>query len=232
MVPGFEMEEEELPLPTLMPLADIPWRFVEDVRGKCLVEELKQLVAERIDYCTVDTAYEAVDTVEGSGDSELLAHWWETANSPYDEEMEEMDANLMMTCSVLDILCELLGGIKSSSTIRQEAVVRWIKLFFGGCIEEIIREWLNGPFDGCLRAPDDDLDEIPADVQEQVVEELVGMSYGDLRLVFGENEVRTMVEFFVDSFSSKRVNSDLGLQVLDVVASELLAACRAGHKKG
>ena len=33
VVPGFEMdqEEENVPLPTLMPLADIPWRFVQDI---------------------------------------------------------------------------------------------------------------------------------------------------------------------------------------------------------
>lgn len=49
-----------------------------------LAEELQQLVAERIDYCSVDTAYEAVDSVEASGDSEMLALWWETVNAPYD----------------------------------------------------------------------------------------------------------------------------------------------------
>ena len=35
VVPGFEMdqEEENIPLPTLMPLADIPWRFVQDIKS-------------------------------------------------------------------------------------------------------------------------------------------------------------------------------------------------------
>lgn len=35
VVPGFEIdqEEEELPLPTLMPLADVPWKFVEDIKS-------------------------------------------------------------------------------------------------------------------------------------------------------------------------------------------------------
>ena len=35
VVPGFEIEQEEenVPLPTLMPLADIPWRFVEDIKS-------------------------------------------------------------------------------------------------------------------------------------------------------------------------------------------------------
>lgn len=35
VVSGFEIEQEEetIPLPTLMPLADIPWRFVEDIKS-------------------------------------------------------------------------------------------------------------------------------------------------------------------------------------------------------
>lgn len=35
VVPGFEMEQEEEtpPLPALMPLADIPWRFIEDIKS-------------------------------------------------------------------------------------------------------------------------------------------------------------------------------------------------------
>lgn len=49
-----------------------------------LASELQQLITERIDYCNVDTAYEAVDSIEGNGDSELLTHWWETVNCSYD----------------------------------------------------------------------------------------------------------------------------------------------------
>ncbi|XP_015118262.1 uncharacterized protein LOC107041948 [Diachasma alloeum] len=233
VVPGFEMEEEEVPLPTLMPLADIPWRFVEDIKPKNLSEELQQLVAERIDYCTVDTAYEAVDTVEGSGDSELLAHWWETANCPYDEELDEIDSKLMMTCSLLDILCEILAGIKSSSTIRQEAVVRWIKLFFGSCIEGVIQDWLRGVSEVLkLEIDEDEREEGDDNLEERVVDEVVGKACGDLKIVFGEGEFKTMVGFFIKSFTCKKVNCDVALQVLDVAASELLAVCREEAAKG
>lgn len=40
VVPGFELdpEEEALPLPTLMPLSDIPWRFVEDIKSVMQLE--------------------------------------------------------------------------------------------------------------------------------------------------------------------------------------------------
>lgn len=119
VVPGFELDQEEetLPLPTLMPLSDIPWRFVEDIKSvmelkfiyhkyvnkkrckiykyvlifqniyllqKSLACKLQQLIAERTEYCTVDTAYEAVDSIEASGDSELLDCWLEAVNTSYD----------------------------------------------------------------------------------------------------------------------------------------------------
>lgn len=32
----------------------------------------------------MDTAYEAVDSMEASGDSESLDRWWETVNTSYD----------------------------------------------------------------------------------------------------------------------------------------------------
>lgn len=42
VVPGFEMEQEEeiQPLPTLMPLSDIPWRFVENTKAVSLSSTL------------------------------------------------------------------------------------------------------------------------------------------------------------------------------------------------
>lgn len=42
------------------------------------------MIAERTEYCMVDTAYEAVDSMETSGNSELLDCWWETINTSYD----------------------------------------------------------------------------------------------------------------------------------------------------
>ena len=41
-------------------------------------------MSERTEYSSVDTAYEAVDSMEGSNDSALLALWWETVKGTYE----------------------------------------------------------------------------------------------------------------------------------------------------
>lgn len=48
------------------------------------MSDLQKLIDEKVDYCNVDAAYEAVDPTEISGESEMLAHWWETVNTFYD----------------------------------------------------------------------------------------------------------------------------------------------------
>jgi len=50
---------------------------------------------ERTEYFTVDTAYEAVDSIEASGDSELLDCWWETINTSYDGSYDNIVNNFL-----------------------------------------------------------------------------------------------------------------------------------------
>lgn len=115
----------------------------------------------------VDTAYEAVDSMETSGNSELLDCWWETINTSYDgsysndsvffaitklsftiiikselhisDEIDELDSNLTLTCTTIDLICEFLTGIASNNTLQQEAVVRWTKLLLGNISEPILQ---------------------------------------------------------------------------------------------
>lgn len=59
-----------------------------------MARELQQLIAERTEYCTVDTAYEAVDPMEASGDSELMDCWWETIKISYDGSYTSLSSYL------------------------------------------------------------------------------------------------------------------------------------------
>lgn len=103
--------------------------------------------------------------MEASGDSELLDCWWETINTSYDgsynnialcciklylvrkskyyihflDEVDELDSSLTLTCTMIDLICELLAGIASNNTLQQEAVVRWTKLLFGNISEPILQ---------------------------------------------------------------------------------------------
>lgn len=55
------------------------------------------------------------------------------------DEVDELDSNLTLTCTMIDLICELLAGIASNNTLQQEAVVRWTKLLFGNISEPILQ---------------------------------------------------------------------------------------------
>jgi len=55
------------------------------------------------------------------------------------DEIDELDSNLTLTCTMIDLICELLAGIASNNTLQQEAVVRWTKLLFGNISEPILQ---------------------------------------------------------------------------------------------
>ncbi|CAL7935115.1 unnamed protein product [Xylocopa violacea] len=234
VVPGFEIEQEEenVPLPTLMSLADIPWRFVEDIKSKSLATELQQLITERTVYSCVDSAYEAVDSMEGgTNDSALLNHWWETVKSS-SEDVDELDSHLMLTSVAVDLICELLTGIGSSNTFQQEAVVRWIKLLFGNVTEPILQIATSRFFDHLGNMSLDNvqskLSEEPLTLlKERLLQELLVKIPNDIKLIFGEDDTLNVLKYLLDSCEIKKINIDLTLQILDVLASQLFISCRS-----
>ncbi|KAH0946146.1 hypothetical protein HN011_001262 [Eciton burchellii] len=237
VVPGFELDQEEeaSPLPTLMPLSDIPWRFVEDTKSKSLTCELQQLIAERTEYCTVDTAYEAVDSMEANGESELMDCWWETVKISYDDEMDELDSNLTLTCTMIDLICELLAGIASNNTLQQEAVVRWTKLLFGNISESILQETILWLFDSLNNSSlvHNTLQTVTNQIDAQSKDKLLCMleekiSY-DVKLIFGEDDVHKALNYLLNSYKVKKINMDVNMQMLDALVSELLISCKMDH---
>ncbi|XP_068969846.1 uncharacterized protein [Bombus flavifrons] len=236
VVPGFEIEQEEenVPLPTLMPLADIPWRFVENIKSKSLAAELQQLITERTEYSCVDSAYEAVDSMESANDSALLTHWWETVKSSYEEDLDDLDSHLILTCVAVDLICELLAGVGSNNALQQEAVVRWAKLLFGNVTEPILQTVTLQIFDQLgnisLHNVQNKLSEEPLKLlKKRLLQELLVKLPNDVKLVFGENDTLNILKYLLDSYEIKKINVDLNLQILDVLASQLLSTCRSKH---
>ncbi|XP_077276002.1 uncharacterized protein LOC143904893 isoform X1 [Temnothorax americanus] len=237
VVPGFELDQEEeaTPLPTLMPLSDIPWRFIEDIKSKSLACELQQLIAERTEYCTVDTAYEAVDSMEASGDSELLDCWWETINTSYDDEVDELDSNLTLTCTTIDLICELLAGIASNNTLQQEAVVRWTKLLIGNISEPILQKIILRLFDSLSGssliwdASRDVANQNGTQLRDKLLRILEEKMSYDIKLIFGEDDVHKALNYLLSSCEIKKINLDLNMQMLDALVSELLISCKTNH---
>ncbi|XP_034937887.1 uncharacterized protein [Chelonus insularis] len=234
VVPGFEMDQEEdsVPVSTLMPLSDIPWRFVEDIKTKNITHELRTLISDRIDYCSIDTAYEAVESVEGSGDTELLSHWWKTRNTLDDEELDELDSKLTMTCAFIDLICEILEGVESNNTLRRETVVRWTKLFIGNITEPLIHKYTSQLFQHIDKFSifsqsinDEQKDSI--EVLQKKLSNLINSKITmDIKFIFGENDINRIIEFLIGSLRIKKINHDLMLQILDIFALELLAVSK------
>ncbi|XP_018341852.1 PREDICTED: uncharacterized protein LOC108748296 [Trachymyrmex septentrionalis] len=237
VVPGFELDQEEeaSPLPTLMPLSDIPWRFVEDIKSKSLACELQQLITERTEYFTVDTAYEAVDSIEASGDSELLDCWWETINTSYDDEVDELDSNLTLTCTMIDLICELLAGIASNNTLQQEAVVRWTKLLFGNISEPILQKIIPWLFDSLSDssliwdASHNNTSQNDTQLKDKLLHILEEKISYDIKLIFGEDDIHNALNYLLNSYKIKKINVDLNMQMLDALVSELLISCKTNH---
>ncbi|XP_018403683.1 PREDICTED: uncharacterized protein LOC108780463 [Cyphomyrmex costatus] len=237
VVPGFELDQEEeaSPLPTLMPLSDIPWRFVEDIKSKSLACKLQQLIAERTEYCTVDTAYEAVDSMEASGDSELLDCWWETINTSYDDEVDELDSNLTLTCTMIDLICELLAGIASNNTLQQEVVVRWTKLLFGNISEPLLQKIILWLFDSLSDssliwdAPHNSTSQNDTQLEDKLLNILEEKISYAVKLIFKEDDIHKALKYLLSSYKIKKINIDLNMQILDALVSELLISCKTNH---
>ncbi|XP_053978448.1 uncharacterized protein LOC128876266 [Hylaeus volcanicus] len=234
VVPGFEAEQEEenVQLPTLMPLSDIPWRFVEDIKSKSIAGELQQLVDERIEYSTVDTAYEAVDSMDGNNDTALLTHWSEITKAPYEEEVDELDSHLMLTCAAIDLICELLAGIGSNNALQQESVVRWTKLLFGNVTEPLLQTAILQIFDclgniSLLKNVQKFSDEPLIHTKERLLQQLLAKIPNNVKLIFGEDDMSNILKYLLGCYEIKKINVDLNLQILDVLASQLLISCRS-----
>ncbi|XP_044009576.1 uncharacterized protein LOC122853279 [Aphidius gifuensis] len=223
VVPVFEMNDEDIPLPTLIPLADVNWNFVEDDQGSKIIDELEQLMNERTDYC-----YEAVEAIEETNISQLFTEWWETKNDhQYDDEVDEINENLMMTCIAIDIICEILAGSGSTSTFRQEAVVRWFKLLFGNYCEKNINLKIHNLFNTLQNNIDNIfLNNSNNNIDEKIINELLDKLSNNLTIIFGKNNIIKMLQFLVDSSKTDKINLDFLLRIFDAGTSEFLATCK------
>lgn len=198
-----------------------------------MAAELQQLVDERIEYSTVDTAYEAVDSMDGNNDTALLTHWSEIAKAPYEEEVDELDSHLMLTCAAIDLICELLAGIGSNNTLQQESVVRWTKLLFGNVTEPLLQTAILQIFD-CLgnisllqNVQNKFSDEPLIHTKERLLQQLLAKIPNNVKLIFGEDDMSNILKYLLGCYKIKKINVDLNLQILDVLTSQLLISCRS-----
>lgn len=52
----------------------------------------------------------------------------------------------------------------------------------------------------------------------------------DIKFIFGEDDIEKIFKHLLSSREIKKINLDLNLQILDVLASQLLISCRTNHE--
>ena len=64
----------------------------------------------------------------------------------FSEDVDELDSHLILTCVAVDLICELLTGIRSNNALQQEAVTRWAKLLIGNVTEPVLQVIISFTF--------------------------------------------------------------------------------------
>lgn len=78
---------------------------------------------------------------------------------------------------------------------------------------------------------DKECDETLEDLQMKIQSSLEKSIPTIVKLFFSENDIKDMIKFTIGSLEVKKINRDLNLQILDVIASQILASCRSTHLK-
>lgn len=151
------------------------------------------------------------------------------------EEVDELDSKLMLTGTILDVMCELLSGVESNNTLQQEAVVRWIKLFFGNVTEPMIQGLILHASDKLTKqstlsvGQHEPVERSIDSIIDKLARLLTSKLPHGFKIILGESDAKQILKYFFEFFKVQKINQDMNLHLLDVVASQLLASCRANQ---
>ncbi|KAB0791579.1 hypothetical protein PPYR_03379 [Photinus pyralis] len=210
-------------VPIQVPCTNGEWTFVEgDSSSDDFNSRMKKLLSERQAYCTIDTAYEAIHSLEVADQADLgspIAH--------FEDELDDFDVHVPITKVLVDVIVELLGDTKIC--LLQETVVKALLLFVGYYTEEhICRQSDNllhniNKFVGKL--PDAGTEDVTALKLDEMVKICAEQFPSAIRKLLGEQTVNAAVSLFLTSLQSQRINQDIFMQVFELFASELINAC-------
>lgn len=68
-----------------------------------------------------------------------------------------------------------------------------------------------------------------AQSKDKLLRILEGKISYDVKLIFGEDDVRKSLSYLLNSCEMKRINMDVNMQMLDALVSELLVFCKLDH---
>ncbi|EFA09342.1 uncharacterized protein LOC103314394 [Tribolium castaneum] len=197
------------------------WLFVEANTTDCdLYERMTKLLGERKVFCTVDTAYEALDSLESLQQTDKLRQ----SNIQFDDELDDFEVKLPITKTLFDILCELLADNKETS-LTQEPVIKSILLLFGNYIEETVVTQANYYLRYCCanaKIPSEGkIETLSMELEEFVTVVLSGIP-NSFKCLVGENTVKDVINLLVSSLQIEKINQDIMLQVFEILCMKLM----------
>ncbi|KAH0818768.1 hypothetical protein GEV33_004023 [Tenebrio molitor] len=199
------------------------WLFVEaNSTDSDLFVRMHKLLCERKVFCTVDTAYEAIDSLGSLQQGDKL----QQSNIQFEGKPHTPTINiqLFVTKTLFDILCELLADTKDTS-LTQEPVIKSALLLFGNYIEETILNQTSYYLHYyCTNA------KIPSETKIETLslelEEFVGVVLSGVpdyfKYLIGETTLRDVANLFVSSLQVQKINQDMVMQIFEIVCMKMM----------
>ncbi|XP_063907391.1 uncharacterized protein LOC135125674 [Zophobas morio] len=197
------------------------WLFAEaNATEGDLFVRMSKLLCERKVFCTVDTAYEAIDSLGSLQDGDKLRQ----SNIQFEDELDDFEVKLPVTKALLDILCELLADTKDTS-LTQEPVIKSVLLLFGNYIEESVITQANYYLRYCCAnakiSAESKVDTLSLELEEFIDVVLSGVP-DYFKYLVGEKTLRDVANLFVASLQVQKINQDLVMQIFEIVCMKLM----------
>ena len=201
------------------------WCFIStDAKPDDFFECVQKLLNERKIFCTVDNAYEAVETLEDVGDQPDAE--WANSAGVFDDELDDLDSHVPITKTLVDIFCELMPD--NNNLLVQESTVRTFLTLLGGISEKK----LNELGESVVRSVNAYVGAVPDNLRrntaamtcDEYVDAVLSSIPQAFKIVPGAGVASSMVKRLVSSFQSSRINEDIVVQVLELFSSLLVDA--------
>ncbi|KAG5891387.1 hypothetical protein JTB14_020115 [Gonioctena quinquepunctata] len=202
--------------------SDNPWIFVQkDESETDILHRMKKLLAERKDYCTldtdIDTAYEAIDSLD-------IFDQPTCPNIEFEDELDDFEVKLPITKALVDIMCELLAD--TDSPLIREPLVKTIMLTLGNRLEKfVISKVEEAMEDLCVNliSIPETTNQNTLNLELDVFVEAVLDSFPDaVKLVVGKGILNKALTLFVSSLQNQKINEDVVLQIFELFALKLI----------
>nr|XP_022910839.1 uncharacterized protein LOC111421873 [Onthophagus taurus] len=194
------------------------WTYVaSDLNENDLSIKMEKLLNERRAFCTVDNAYEAVESLDVL---DQTSGW--SSTKKYDDDIDDLELNIPLTKTLLDIFCE------STPCLLPEALVKSILILFGSVIEDYLVNYSKKS----LKSVNGMIGKLPNGLQtnplaltkKELTEIFVDLIPGGLKYLVGEDLFRSAIETLVLSLQSQKINEDIFLQIFELVTSLVIEA--------